>query len=360
MREIFNRIKRFEKRLAEFESRLNELIRRHRLLLVLLGLAVAAIGLWLTPKWQTSGLTGGSSTELAKLQDSFRSTLAQIAGGVILLGGLFFTAIRASAARRGQIGESLTRATEQLISDKLEVRVAGIMALEAIGRESEKERWQIVEVLTSFIREHSRRHQAAQDPRVPSRDVQAGVSAIGRLIRAEDVEAGHCADLRGCHLTGASLRELCLIGALLEDAILDGAFLEGADLSKADFSGASLRMANLSGANLAEAQLTEVVARDADFGGANLWFADFERADLRGADFTSANFDEAKIYGTRFEGADLSEALGSPFPIAIAYFDARTRPPKWLDHSGVAAGGLFTMQMRSDHSKQNSHRTVRR
>ncbi len=49
-----------------------------------------------------------------------------------------------------------TKAIEQLGSDKLDVRIGGIYALERIARDSAKDHPTVMEVLTAFIREHSR------------------------------------------------------------------------------------------------------------------------------------------------------------------------------------------------------------
>ena len=49
-----------------------------------------------------------------------------------------------------------TKAVEQLGSDKLDVRIGGIYALERIARDSARDHPAVMEVLTAFIREHSR------------------------------------------------------------------------------------------------------------------------------------------------------------------------------------------------------------
>ena len=47
-----------------------------------------------------------------------------------------------------------TKAIEQLGSDKLDVRIGGIYALERIARDSARDHPAVMEVLTTFIREH--------------------------------------------------------------------------------------------------------------------------------------------------------------------------------------------------------------
>ncbi len=58
-------------------------------------------------------------------------------------------------AQEGQITERFTRAIEQLGSDKMEVRLGGIYALERIAFDSDKDYWPIMETLTAYVRERA-------------------------------------------------------------------------------------------------------------------------------------------------------------------------------------------------------------
>jgi hypothetical protein len=58
------------------------------------------------------------------------------------------------ADRQRRIVESFTKAVEQLGSDKLEVRVGGIFALERLSRESVDDYWTIMEILAAYVRDH--------------------------------------------------------------------------------------------------------------------------------------------------------------------------------------------------------------
>jgi hypothetical protein len=60
------------------------------------------------------------------------------------------------ADRQRRIVESFSRAVEQLGSDKLELRVGAIFALERLSRESPDDYWTIMEVLIAFVRERVR------------------------------------------------------------------------------------------------------------------------------------------------------------------------------------------------------------
>ena len=127
---------------------------------VLLGLFLAGLVLWKVPQWQVVGLLRDVSTNELDSVDERRRTLTQIIGGFGLLTGLYLTYRRISATEDGQITERFTKAIDQLGSEKLEVKLGGIYALERIARDSEKDHWTIMEVLTAFLRENARRKQS--------------------------------------------------------------------------------------------------------------------------------------------------------------------------------------------------------
>ncbi len=96
------------------------------------------------------------------------------------------------------------KAIEQLGSDKLDVRIGGVYALERVARDSARDHPTVMEVLTAFIREnsHDRRpppgHPASQEQERSTRpDVQAAVTAVGRR------DVGH--DIRSVDLARADL-----------------------------------------------------------------------------------------------------------------------------------------------------------
>ena len=64
------------------------------------------------------------------------------------------------------------KAVEQLGSDKLEVRLGGIYSLERISKESPDDYWTVMENLTAFVRERSRRNEAERT----SQDLEQRVS----------------------------------------------------------------------------------------------------------------------------------------------------------------------------------------
>jgi hypothetical protein len=249
--------------------------------------------------------------------------LAQIAGGLALLFGLYFTWRRVEVSQQQQITERFTRAIDQLGATddkgkkKPEIRLGGIYALERIARDSERDHWPIMETLTTYVREHApwpskkdtqvtgfipppqaaqREPQASHEPGdpaapefpVPEPDIQAILTVLRRRPRYFGNGEVERLDLHQTNLRSGNLRE-----AHLEGAILGEARLEGAILGEARLEGAILRAAHLERAYLGAARLERAV----------LWEAHLERAYLRAARLEEANLREAHL-----ERADLGEA----------------------------------------------------
>jgi hypothetical protein len=248
-----------------------------RVLAALVVVAFVVLALWWVPRWQVPSDPELTSRERFDVENAARVTLAQVLGGFALLLALYFTWRRVGAAERavrateeGQITERFANAIDHLGSERLEVRLGGIYALERIARDSERDHWQIMEVLTAFVRERApaptdadmewenEAEARGDDVPLPSPkpDVQAILDVIGRREVSESRERARVLDLRSCDLRRAEMR---------------GARLDRVDLRRT-----------------------------------NLW-----EADLRGARFHLANLESAVLNAARLEGADLSGAIFS-------------------------------------------------
>jgi hypothetical protein len=73
---------------------------------------------------------------LAKARDAARGRLLTLGAGLLAAGALVFTGRNFILSREGQVTERYTKAIEQLGSDKLDVRIGGIYALERVARDS--------------------------------------------------------------------------------------------------------------------------------------------------------------------------------------------------------------------------------
>ncbi len=264
------------------------------------GLAVVWAAFMPLADWlarQDVGSATGALHETAV--DNARGRLLTLGAGLAAAAALVFTALNFSLLRRnseqadqwqrrthelteqGQVTDRYAKAIEQLGSDKLDVRIGGIYALERVARDSARDHPTVMEVLTAFIREHSDEQRTPpgtgdqkRDPSIRP-DVQAAVTVVGRRDAKRDIRP---LDLRGAKLICAILLRANLASANLLRANLTGANLVGADLAGAHLVSADLTGAGLMSANLAGVDLTGADVKGAYLVGANLtgvkWPAD--------------------------------------------------------------------------------------
>lgn len=218
--------------------------------------------------------------------------------------------------REGQVTDRYNAAVTNIGEDSLEVRLGGIYALQRIMEDSPRDQPSIVNVLSTYVRNHAKKPKQATDVATedwkPASDIKAALTALGSREPAHDGTAH--VDLRGAHLSGADLRDANLSDAKLSYVNLLGAYLRGAHLSDADLRGAHLTSAYLPDANLSDADLSGAKLSAARLGGANLHGAhltgvDLTDADLSDADLRGAVLSDADLRGADLRGADLRGAL---------------------------------------------------
>ncbi|WP_320170013.1 pentapeptide repeat-containing protein [Maridesulfovibrio sp.] len=249
---------------------------------------------------------------------------------------------QATVAEQGHITERIIRASEQLGSPEIHVRIGAIYTLwrTATDTNLEADKVMILDMLCAYVRSPTENHVNENSLSLKDNygkirkknteekirdDVQICLNLLCKKIIELDLSSLYCcnfqnsflknynlggADLRGAYLMGADLggadlRRANLIkadlgGADLGGADLKGAYLIKADLAGTDFGGANLKWANLKGADLEGANL-----KGADLRGAELRGADLRGADLNRADLKEAKLWGAKLWGTKLGGADL-------------------------------------------------------
>jgi Pentapeptide repeats (8 copies) len=219
------------------------------------------------------------------------------------------TARSLEVTEQGQITERYSKAVDHLGSEKLNVRLGGIYALERIAVDSERDHSTVVEVLSAFVREHSDPmyrylselsdvdrhdfHVKAVDSRYPA-ELQQAIDYFERQPPPLDVTAA-----------------ITVLGRL--------PYRSG--VRRGDFSGARLRDVNLEGSNFTRA----------NFSGAVLEGVDFSGAILRNANFLGANLNKADLYFAKLEGASLYNVVGvTEDQLGEADIDGWTQQPKGI------------------------------
>jgi uncharacterized protein YjbI with pentapeptide repeats len=314
----------------------------------ILGFAGAALAVW-SVLFMPRILIDARDVELTPkdrldTEGDVRSSLLQTIGGGVLLAGLYFTAQGFRLTRQGHITDRYARSIEQIGHDRVDVRIGGVFALERIARDSPSDRQTIVEILSAFVREHTRK-----DPRTPITervvaDVQAALTVLGRRpgIASEPrrLNLYHCglndADLMSADLRKAMLYYSYLVDTRFSNARLDDAGLSFCHAERAAFTGASARGANFVNAVYKNGWFLHADLTDADFYGCDLSGSDFGRRyaeegnpPFPPAVLTNARMTKAVLTDTNLRGVDLSTVRGLlPEQLQAAITDENTVPPE--------------------------------
>jgi hypothetical protein len=259
-----------------------------------------------------------SPLELAQAKNDIRSTALQTLAGIGIVAGAVATWRTLRINREGQITERFTRAIDQLGSDKLDIRVGGIYALERIARDSREDHGPIIEILTAFIRQNAPwNSDSSRD------DVDIAWGAVPGHSKA-DIQAA---------LTVVARRD---VSRDPPDYRLN---LSSADLRKANLSHARLDRASFRYSSLESAYLRGATLRHADFFFTHLEGADLTEALLEGADFFEALTSNARLVDADVSNIDFSLTDPSDFDLVGAKADSRTIWPEGFD---PAAEGVIT------------------
>jgi hypothetical protein len=223
---------------------------------LVLGAYALVILLWVVPHIQLMGFSKLSEEQKFAMQNEARKTLAQIAGGAILLAGLYSSYRTLDVSREDQSADQYIKAVEQLGAidvggkPKMEVRTGGIYTLGRIAKTTDAEMEPVIEVLTTYLHSHVTRRSAPSTAKTVPKDVEAILFVLGRQLpyalqlqrldlRNAEFSAGdfsdadfYGSDLRGADLVGADLSGANLTGVDLRSARSEGTNLKGVDLRK--------------------------------------------------------------------------------------------------------------------------------
>ena len=194
---------------------------------------------------------------------------------ILLLAGVvgwYFLLRRTKVAEQSVTIEQLTRAMDQLASDRMPLRLGGILGLEQIAGSQTEERRKIARILASFIRERDEKYPSKEPElkyesdasnkkaliayRIQRLDMEAAVNALAHIAAGLEYRNQynefkyHLCDLQDCDLRGLRFVEADLSGFNFKNSQLAGAWLRQADLSGALLKGADFQYAYLSGTNL--------------------------------------------------------------------------------------------------------------
>lgn len=160
----------------------------------------------------------------------------------------------------------------ELGGKNIETSLDVIYDLEQIANNDPQQHWEIMEMLTIFVRNNSaytpqEKSKSNFKTKIPT-DIQAALTVIARRDVKKDppnqiLDLSNT-DMRGVNFNGvnlarANLYQVNLAGANLKSANLSGIIMSTANLSEANLSGANLAGAILNAANLSRANLSQAL-----------------------------------------------------------------------------------------------------
>jgi uncharacterized protein YjbI with pentapeptide repeats len=291
--------------------------------------------------------------DLSNSQIAFYGSLVQTLGGLFFFVTAFFTWHNLRISRENlkvseekQVTDRFSKGVDQIGSDKIEVRLGGIYALERIAKNDseEKDYESIMEILAGFIRERSTARwknaenissnaqttQNVPTPEyrilsIPPTDIQAALSFVLNQDKIKSLDL-RSSDFSWMILTHSIFKERNLQRSNFSNSDLSNADFSNSDLSHTDFSNANLsnvnfkntilNFANLSGAILNQVRFSDktelksvTFSETTDFSDAALSGIELSLANLAGAKFIRATLINTKFVGANLSGANFTKAI---------------------------------------------------
>jgi hypothetical protein len=216
---------------------------------------LSALILWTIPKWHCARLSGISDDVRFDKENESRKTLAQIIGGLLVIGSLYATqeTFRLSQdtfrlSEESQIADRYTKGIS-LLGDKESVsRLGGIYALQQLALRSADYDGPIMFTLASYVRMY------APWPPMGNQEKRRAeiITILGVLGRRTTVQRARESD------------EVSLAETDLHGLVLDGFDLENTNLRQAHLEGATLRNTSLKNAFLLGTHLEDALVASWD------------------------------------------------------------------------------------------------
>jgi len=296
--------------------------------------------LWQIPIWQLRNKKDLSRNQILTLENEFRKTVAQILGGLFVLGGLFFTWSQLSATRESIsisqqvfLTDRYSKAIDQLGSNNPQIRLGGIFSLEKLASSSKEYISVVNKVLATYIRQKSKDTSA-----YTFEELQAAISVISFKETNRDylIDKDH-----GVNISNSLLRESDFDNARLSYAkLINSDFTQStfvnADLSnvsgmEANFSKANLKNSNLSQSNFYGSSFEQSIITGAIIKNSNLELVNLSEANLINCDLSGSDLSDAYLYGTILYGADLSKTKGlTKDQLKVSRTNNSTKLPSYL------------------------------
>jgi uncharacterized protein YjbI with pentapeptide repeats len=268
----------------------------------------------------------GKGAKAVAITASLGTAAAAVAAVYITNQTLDATRQQNAVTEQGQYTDRYGRAVEQLGSEKADIRLGGIYALERLAHDSPRDAGTITNILGGFVRNNARctAPPPATPPLLPA-DLGAALTVLTRRPASDPPSHDPSvvqADLKGSCLAHLDFRlydlaNVDLSEANLSDTNLYGVYMAGVSLTGTNLAGARLTNSvwlgtNITSGNLSDANLTGAVLNNTIFAGTN----------LRGAVFDQTHKDETTPRPTSASSyIDLNQAIKT-YAVAPDFYTA--------------------------------------
>ncbi|MDD9810411.1 MAG: pentapeptide repeat-containing protein [Gammaproteobacteria bacterium] len=224
---------------------------------------------------------------------------------------------KADVAEKSQIADRLARATEQLNSDSIYMRIGAVQALKRVGYDSEDDVMGVLGLLARFVRDRSPAKSKdvgirSPDAKESMEDAKESMDAIGRL-------ASHYKEfLKGY---GAFHLDLSASNLMPFPLLIEGYFrnfnftksnIMRGYFSKHDFSGVSFVGVDLTDAFFLKCNLVDAWFTGAILNSASFYDVDMSNATLHWATCNNTDFSTAKNLTTEMLESIIYDAKTPP------------------------------------------------
>lgn len=333
----------------------------------------------------------GKSARAVALLASLGTGAAAVAAVYITNQTLDATRQQNAVTEQGQYTERFGRAIDQLGSDKADIRLGGIYALERLSNDSPRDAGTITNVLAGFVRNNAHcpsppattskaqlptdigavltvlTRRPASDP--PSRDpsvVQADMKGAClshldfRLYDLANIDLGNAdlsdSNLFGLYMAGVSLTGANLAGTRLTDSVWLGTIITSGNLTGADLAGAVLHNTKFAGTNLQRAVLDRARRDETTLRSTTASsYIDLNKIldgravapDFYAADLSSASLREVNLPGASFVGASLDNTNFTQAQLPKAIFTAaKSLRGTTFDHASLTGAAFHGLDLR--------------
>lgn len=288
---------------------------------------------WFLPVVQVSSLPNSAGRIEAEI--AARDVLVKAIGGLLVFVTAFVSVQNLRVSEEKQITERFSKAVEMLGHEgSIHIRLGGIYALERIARDSEKDRYPVMQVLAAFVRvkaseivgretsleeNNSHNYEEFSDSRDFAEREHEERYGPGYDEPDPEYYEYYLGTLNENHISNYLIDVQAAISAIGKRDFKDSD-LFSLDLSQTRLDGITFR-GNYKNINFHRTRFRDCIfGSDINTGGANFLQSNFreavfEKAEFKYADFREVRFDSSIFLTSTFEGTDFrsSYLLGAKF-----------------------------------------------